>query len=380
MRLALLLSISLPLLLGSCGDPKDDIRELEREKERASFELLTGPTKKLLADNISYEIKDGKATLTDFRYYDFLTEGTVRWAIPEKIDGHPVTVIGEDSFDSDSAGASHVTIPNSVVRIERRAFQHSSHLRSLLIGDGLTSMGLLVFFYSKSIESVAFLGDAPKVDPFVRPNPLFGDSHNPTPTIFITPEARGWGSTFEGAPVKVLTAKQTEQLRQKIQASTFGGATPPAKNGKKFPSSYKELMLGSNPVVTDKDKAFWEAAKSGNLEAVQRLLSEGVDVDIYSSTIGAYFGCTALFWAAKHNHIKVVQFLLEKDAYIDAGAGMGGAPLHIAAYEGHSEIVELLISEGANAEAKTGDGTTVIDFANEEIAALIRKSIEEKQK
>ena len=370
------MSIPLPLLLGSCGDPKDDIRELKR----ASFGLLTGPTKKLLADNISYEIKDGNATLTHFFYFDFLTEGTVRWAIPEKIDGHPVTVIGADSFDLDGAGASHVTIPNSVVRIERRAFQHSSHLRSLLIGDGLTSMGLLVFFYSKSIESVAFLGDAPKVDPFVRPNPLFGDSHCPTPTIFITPEARGWGSTFEGAPVKVLTAKQTEQLRQKIQASTFGGATPPAKNSKKFPSSYKELMLGSNPVVTDKDKAFWEAAKSGNLEAVQRLLAEGVDVDIYSSTIGAYFGCTALFWAAKHNHKEVVQFLLEKNAYIDAGVGMGGSPLHIAAYEGHPEVVELLISEGANAEAKTVSGETVFDFANEEIAALIRKGIEERRK
>jgi len=155
-------------------------------------------------------------------------------------------------------------------------------------------------------------------------------------------------------------------------------ATPPAKTGKKFPSSTKELMFGSNPIVTDKDKAFWEAAKSGNLEAVQRLLGEGVDVDIYSSTIGAYFGCTALFWAAKHNHKEVVQFLLEKNAYIDAGVGMGGSPLHIAAYEGHPEVVELLISEGANAEAKTGDGDTVFDFANEEIAALIRKSIEEK--
>ena len=157
-------------------------------------------------------------------------------------------------------------------------------------------------------------------------------------------------------------------------------STPAAKTDKKFPSSTKEVMFGSNPVVKDKDKAFWEAAKSGNLEALQSLLGEGVDVDIYGSTIGVDFGCTALFWAAKHNHKQVVQFLLEKDAYIDAGAGMGGSPLHIAAYEGHSEIVELLISEGANAEAKTGDGETVFDFANEEIAALIRKSIEEKQK
>ena len=58
---------------------------------------------------------------------------------------------------------------------------------------------------------------------------------------------------------------------------------------------------------------------------------------------------------------------------------MGGSPLHIAAYEGHTEIVELLISEGANAEAKTGDGKTVLDFANEEIAKLIRKSIDENK-
>ena len=47
---------------------------------------------------------------------------------------------------------------------------------------------------------------------------------------------------------------------------------------------------------------------------------------------------------------------------------------------GHSEIVELLISEGAKTEAKTGDDEIVFDFANEEMVALIRKSIEERQK
>ena len=209
---------------------------------------------------------------------------------------------------------------------------------------------------------MTFLGDAPKIKEYVF---LRGA------TLYRRPDAKGWGNTLRGRNVKLIGEAPTEKPI---------AATPPAKPDKKFPSSTKELMFGSNPVVTDKDKALWEAAKSGNLEAGQRLLSEGVDVDIYGSTIGVDFGCTALFWAAKHNHKEVVQFLLEKDAYIDAGAGMGGAPLHIAAYEGHSEIVELLISEGANAEAKTGDGDTVFDFANEEIAALIRKSIEEKQK
>ena len=97
--------VSLPLLLGGCGEDPDEIRELERE--RVSFELLTGPTKKLLSDNTSYEIKDGQLTLTDFYYTSF--KSSFRWAIPEKIDGHPVTVIGADSFQLDGAGASNVT-------------------------------------------------------------------------------------------------------------------------------------------------------------------------------------------------------------------------------------------------------------------------------
>jgi ankyrin repeat protein len=151
-----------------------------------------------------------------------------------------------------------------------------------------------------------------------------------------------------------------------------------ATKGKKgFPSSLKEIMFGSNPPVTERDKAFWEAAKTGNLDEVQSLLKEGVDIDIYGSTVGVDFGCTALFWASKHNHKEVVQYLLENNAYIDAGAGMGGSALQIAVYEGHSEIVELLVSEGANVHAKNSGGGTVFDFASEEMAELIRKSMDE---
>ena len=295
-----------------------------------------------------------------------------------------VTSIEKSAFDN-CESLTHITIPDGVTSIESSTFNSCSSLTSVTIGDSVTSIGERAFSYCRSLPkitipekvsfvgafafdgcdsltTVTFLGDTPKIKEYVFDRGV---------TIYRRPDAKGWGSTFRGSTVKLFDEAPSEKPIV---------ATPPAKTGKKFPSSTKELMFGSNPVVTDKDKAFWEAAKSGNLEAVQRLLSEGVDVDIYGSTVGVDFGCTALFWAAKHNHKEVVQFLLEKDAYIDAGAGMGGAPLHIAAYEGHSEIVELLISEGANAEAKTGDGKTVIDFANEEIAALIRKTIEEKQK
>ena len=182
------------------------------------------------------------------------------------------------------------------------------------------------------------------------------------------------------SPVGMEDQKESlrkEMLDQVNRILEESAAEPKTSKGKKgFPSSTKEIMFGSNPVVTEKDKAFWEAAKTGDLDRVKSLLGEGVDIDIYGSTVGVDFGCTALFWAAKHNHKEVVEFLIENKAYIDAGAGMGGSPLHIAAYEGHSDIVELLISEGANVKAKTGGGDTVFDFSSEEMAALIRKSIE----
>ena len=333
----LLIIVTLPLLLGGCGDPKDDIHELEREKERASnryFELLTGPTKKLLADNISYEIEDGKATLTDFFYYDFLTEGAVRWAIPEKIDGHPVTVIGADSFDLDGAGASHVTIPNSVVRIERRAFQHSSHLRSLLIGDGLTSMGLSVFFYSKSIKSVAFLGDAPKVDPFVRPNPLFGESHNPTPTIFITPEAKGWGSTFEGAPVKVLTAKEAKLLRKLIKTSTNIDNVSPVNLSKEI--KYSEVFSSLRKK---------NSSNKDNLKMVNRYLSNGGKINQRNQ-----FGGTLLHVASANGYKEIVKFLLSKGAKVNIKNNRGVTPLDLALNYKKPEVAGMLREKGA----KTG--------------------------
>tara|TARA_B100000674_G_scaffold479030_1_gene476893 strand:+ start:136 stop:1179 length:1044 start_codon:yes stop_codon:yes gene_type:complete len=332
-----LIIVTLHLLLGGCGNPKDDIRELEREKERASnryFELLTGPTKKLLADNISYEIEDGKATLTDFFYYDFLTEGAVRWAIPEKIDGHPVTVIGADSFDLDGAGASHVTIPNSVVRIERRAFQHSSHLRSLLIGDGLTSMGLTVFFYSKSLKSIAFLGDVPKVDPFVRPNPLFGESHNPTPTIFITPEAKGWGSTFEGAPVKVLTAKEANLLRKLIKTSTNIDNISPVNLSKKI--KYSEVFSSLRKK---------NSSNKDNLEMVNRYLSNGGKINQRNQ-----FGGTLLHVASANGYREIVKFLLSKGAKVNIKNNRGVTPLDLALNYKKPEVADMLREKGA----KTG--------------------------
>ena len=167
-------------------------------------------------------------------------------------------------------GANYV-IPDSVTSIGEWAFAECANLTSITIPDGVTSIGHAAFAACESMNAVTFLGDAPKV----KNDDTFKYSSS---IIYRKPEAKGWGDTFGDRPVKLIGEAPSEKLIVD---------TASAKNGKKFPSSTKELMFGSNPVVTDKDKAFWEAAKSGNLEVVQRLLSEGVDVDIYDSTVGA---------------------------------------------------------------------------------------------
>jgi ankyrin repeat protein len=87
----------------------------------------------------------------------------------------------------------------------------------------------------------------------------------------------------------------------------------------------------------------YDAAESGNIEAVKQHLAAGTDVN------------------AK-----------DKD---------GWTPLHPASYEGHQEIVELLIGKGADVNVKVEfgpfQGKTPLDSANNRgrtgIADLLRK-------
>ena len=103
------------------------------------------------------------------------------------------------------------------------------------------------------------------------------------------------------------------------------------------------LLVGcgeSQPTAKAPDISIWEAAATGNIEAVKQQLAAGTDVN------------------ARHK-------------------SGGLTPLHFAALEGQKEMAELLMAKGTDVNAKGDDGKTPLDRAirndETETADLLRK-------
>ena len=142
--------------------------------------------------------------------------------IPREIDGKPVTSIGAEAFNNcknltsitignsvtsiarytfhKCSGLRTITIPDSVISIGHQAFRDCSSLESITIGDSVTSISGGIFDGCSSLSDVTFHGDSPEISGRVYSRDL-------SPTIYRKPEAKGWGDTWEGRPVKLISEK-----------------------------------------------------------------------------------------------------------------------------------------------------------------------------
>lgn len=73
--------------------------------------------------------------------------------IPESIEGHSVTVIGNSAFQSKSELKS-VVIPNSIKTISSNAFAYCYELGSINIPESVTSIGSYAFTYCESLKTI----------------------------------------------------------------------------------------------------------------------------------------------------------------------------------------------------------------------------------
>jgi len=101
-----------------------------------------------------------------------------------------------------------------------------------------------------------------------------------------------------------------------------------------------------------------EAAGSGDVDEVRRLLAEGEDIGEVEA-LG-----TPLHWAAIKGRLAVAEILVAEGAKVDEPAGvLRFTPLHMAALGGSSDLAALLVASGAEIDGGNAKGNTPLHLA-----------------
>lgn len=105
------------------------------------------------------------------------------------------------------------------------------------------------------------------------------------------------------------------------------------------------------------DARLLEAAKSGDLESLNKLIGAGANIDARDEEQA----WTPLMRSLEADHIEVARRLIELGGDVNAAAETGTTVLIVAAGKGHTEIVRLLLERGADPSARDMHGKTAWD-------------------
>ena len=157
----------------------------------------------------------------------------------------------------------------------------------------------------------------------------------------------------DGAPLMTIAARSAAlqilryliSLGADVNARTPVGETP--------------LMLAA--FFFDENLKGTAQAFSRHEEAVRLLVSAGAELD------NLPYHYTPLAYAAYQGNERVVRFLIERGASVNADARDGGTyvntPLMMAAIQGHESIARTLLRAGADADVRVYGGHNAAEFA-----------------
>ncbi|KAI9208262.1 ankyrin repeat-containing domain protein [Polychytrium aggregatum] len=127
-------------------------------------------------------------------------------------------------------------------------------------------------------------------------------------------------------------------------------------------SSFREYQP---KIVDGKYENIWTHASDGNIEAIEKELATGIDVNV-----GDQFGYTMVHAAASYAQIELLNLLIKKyGAEVNVCDREGDTPLH---YTETVEVAKILIENGADPTIPNDKGHLAIDKADhEELGELV---------
>ena len=130
-------------------------------------------------------------------------------------------------------------------------------------------------------------------------------------------------------------------------------------------------QINLNAVNAQGESPLMLAAIKGHVELAQKMIQKGADIN--------KTGWTPLHYAASTGQLKMIGFLLEQNAYIDAESPNGTTPLMMASLYANPESVQLLLDQGADPMLKNEQGLTALQFAERgkrvDAVALLSKTM-----
>ncbi|MBM3380413.1 MAG: ankyrin repeat domain-containing protein [Betaproteobacteria bacterium] len=158
---------------------------------------------------------------------------------------------------------------------------------------------------------------------------------------------------------KLMRTLDTEFRGAVLPQHPVWGPLPVAAAAERAHQSLRYLLsrsdLGAEQPNSRGETALMLAARHGDLRMAEELLRRGAQVN--------RAGWAPLHYAAAFNQRAMVDWLLDKDAYIDAESPGNITPLIMAVRQGHEQLARHLVELGADVSYRSHAGLTAMDYA-----------------
>jgi len=160
---------------------------------------------------------------------------------------------------------------------------------------------------------------------------------------------------------RLMRILDTDFRKRELPTHPVWGSLLHTAAAERAPQSLRYLLSRSDlPVDAGNvrgETALMLIAKNGDISMAEQLIRKGAEVN--------RFGWTPLHYAAAFDQRQMVDWLLDRDAYIDAESPARITPLMIAVREGHEALAMHLVRQGADVSYRSHAGLTAMDYARQ---------------